>query len=84
MAFNQKAALPIGLGLRPVVAGLRIEFALELHYPGVVEVCTGIVSIGRTSFSVAQVGRQTLPTTRGSTRLILHNAELVSNNHVIV
>jgi acyl-CoA thioester hydrolase len=58
VAFNQKAALPVGLGFRPVVAGLRIEFALELHYPGVVEVCTGIVSIGRTSFSVAQVGRQ--------------------------
>jgi len=59
VAFNQSAALPsLGSGLRPVVAGLRIEFALELHYPGVIEVCTGIVSIGRTSFTMAQVGRQ--------------------------
>jgi acyl-CoA thioester hydrolase len=59
VAFDQRAALPaLEAGLRQVVAALRIEFALELQYPGVVEVCTGIAAIGRTSFTTIQVGRQ--------------------------
>jgi acyl-CoA thioester hydrolase len=59
VAFDQRAALPsLDQGLRLVVASLRIEFAVELHYPGAVEVCTGIVAIGRTSFTMAQVARQ--------------------------
>ena len=59
VAFDQRAALPaLQAGLRQVVAGLRIEFANELKYPGVVEVCTGIAAIGRTSFTTIQLGRQ--------------------------
>jgi acyl-CoA thioester hydrolase len=59
VGFNQHAALPaLVAGLRPVVAALRIEFALELRYPGVVEVSTGIIATGRSSFTLAQVGRQ--------------------------
>jgi acyl-CoA thioester hydrolase len=58
VAFNQHTALPAAARLRPVVASLRIEFALELLYPGVVEVCSGIAAIGRTSFTLAQVARQ--------------------------
>jgi acyl-CoA thioester hydrolase len=59
VGFNQHAALPaLAAGLRPVVASLRIEFAAELLYPGVVEVCSGIAAIGRTSYTMAQVGRQ--------------------------
>jgi acyl-CoA thioester hydrolase len=57
--FNQRTTLPdLEAGLRLVVAGLRIEFAMELRYPGVVEVCTAITTIGRSSFSMVQVGRQ--------------------------
>jgi acyl-CoA thioester hydrolase len=59
VAFNQRATLPaLAAGLRPAVVALRIEFAAELRYPGVVEVCTGVVAIGRTSVTVVQVGRQ--------------------------
>jgi acyl-CoA thioester hydrolase len=59
VGFNQRAALSaLGPALRPVVASLRIEFAAELQYPGVVQVCTGILEIGRTSFTMAQVARQ--------------------------
>ena len=46
VSFSQRAALPtLGAGFRSVVAGLRIEFAVELHHPGVVEVFMGIVAI---------------------------------------
>jgi acyl-CoA thioester hydrolase len=59
VAFNQRATLPaLAAGLRPAVVALRIEFAAELQFPGVVEVCTGVVAIGRTSFTLVQVGRQ--------------------------
>jgi acyl-CoA thioester hydrolase len=59
VAFNQCAALPaLAAGLSPAVVALRIEFAAELQYPGMVEVCTGVVAIGRTSFTLVQVGRQ--------------------------
>jgi acyl-CoA thioester hydrolase len=59
VGFMQRTALTtLGANFRSVVAGLRIEFAVELHHPGVVEVFMGIVAIGRTSFTMAQVGRQ--------------------------
>jgi acyl-CoA thioester hydrolase len=59
VAFNHRATLAaLAAGLRPAVVAMRIEFAVELHYPGVVQVCTGVVAIGRTSFTVVQVGRQ--------------------------
>jgi acyl-CoA thioester hydrolase len=59
VGFSQHAALPgLDKGFRTVVAGLRIEFAAELLYPGAVEVCMGIVAVGRTSFTLVQVGRQ--------------------------
>jgi acyl-CoA thioester hydrolase len=56
VGFNEHAAL--GAGFHSVVAGMRIEFAVELQHPGLVEVYMGIVAIGRTSFTMAQVGRQ--------------------------
>jgi acyl-CoA thioester hydrolase len=59
VGFSQHAALPaLAAGIRPVVASLRIEFAAALHHPGVVEVCSAIAAIGRTSYTMIQVGRQ--------------------------
>lgn len=45
-------------GLRPVVASLTIEYAGEMHHPEPVEIATGVLSVGRTSVVVGQVGRQ--------------------------
>lgn len=45
-------------GLRPVVASLTIEYAEEMHHPAPVEIETGVLSVGRSSLVVGQVGRQ--------------------------
>ena len=45
-------------GLRPVVASLTIEYAGEMHHPAPVVIETGVLSVGRTSLVVGQVGRQ--------------------------
>lgn len=45
-------------GLRPVVASLTIEYAGEMHHPAPVEIATGVLSIGRTSLVIGQLGRQ--------------------------
>lgn len=45
-------------GLRPVVASLTIEYAGEMHHPAPVEIETGVLSVGRTSLVVGQIGRQ--------------------------
>jgi acyl-CoA thioester hydrolase len=57
--FNRAASLPSAVGdLRAMVVGLTVEYAAELHYPEPVEVQTGIVAIGRSSFTVGQIVRQ--------------------------
>jgi acyl-CoA thioester hydrolase len=57
--FNRRATMPaLAQGLRPAIVALRIEFAAELRYPGMVQVATGVVAIGRTSFTLLQIGRQ--------------------------
>ncbi len=45
-------------GLRPMVAGITIEYAAELTHPGEIEILTGVSKIGRTSFTLQQVVRQ--------------------------
>jgi acyl-CoA thioester hydrolase len=37
-----------------VIARLELDFRAELYYPGTVDIGTGILSIGRNSFNVAQ------------------------------
>ena len=59
VAFNKIMQLGELLGdLRPMVAGISIEYAAELTHPGHVEICTGVARIGRTSFALHQIARQ--------------------------
>lgn len=44
-------------GLRSMVAALYVEYASEMHHPGVVTVDSGVLEIGRTSFTLGQVAR---------------------------
>jgi acyl-CoA thioester hydrolase len=44
--------------LRTLVAALTIEYVAEMHFPGAIEVSTGVLHIGRTSLVLGQVGRQ--------------------------
>jgi acyl-CoA thioester hydrolase len=45
-------------GLLSMVASLSIEFVGEMFFPGFVEVRTGVLRVGRTSYVLGQVGRQ--------------------------
>lgn len=45
-------------GLRMMVAALSVEYAGENHHPGTITVSTGLLAIGRTSFTLGQVARQ--------------------------
>ena len=45
-------------GLRPMIAGLCVEYAAEIHYPGPLDIHGGILSLGRTSYVIGQVARQ--------------------------
>jgi acyl-CoA thioester hydrolase len=57
--FNKALDMRGHLGsLRPMVAGISIEYAAELTHPGEIEILTGISKIGRTSFTLQQVARQ--------------------------
>ena len=57
--FNIASGLPHLRGeLRTMVAGLTVEYAGEMQYPEPVEISTGVIAIGRTSFRLAQVARQ--------------------------
>ena len=50
--------LPRNPPLRPVVAGMTVEYVAEMHWPHPVEVLTGVLDLGRTSVTVGQVIRQ--------------------------
>jgi acyl-CoA thioester hydrolase len=53
--FEHDFAMPkLGDGLRPVMGAMAIEFTAEITYPGTVEVATGVLRVGSTSFTVAQ------------------------------
>ncbi len=54
--FNREMSLPsFKHGHRSVVAAMNVEYAGELNFPGMVEIATGILGLGRTSFTVAQM-----------------------------
>ena len=44
-----------GPGKTMVLANVNVDFRAELHYPGIVNVGTALVSIGRSSLKLAQV-----------------------------
>jgi acyl-CoA thioester hydrolase len=57
--FNREMALPPLAGsLRTVVAAMNVEYAGEMTYPGDVEIHSGMSSIGRSSYTFAQLIRQ--------------------------
>ena len=57
--FNREMALPApGEGLRTVVGAMNVEYAGEITYPGTVQVHSGILGIGRSSYTFAQLIRQ--------------------------
>ena len=45
-------------GLRVMVAGLTVEYAAEMHHPDPLEIHSGVLSIGRTSYIIGQMARQ--------------------------
>lgn len=59
--LNREAKLSTvatGMRLRPMVAGITVEYAGETFWPDPVEVHTGVISLGRSSFVLGQVLRQ--------------------------
>ena len=57
--FNTNLSLPkLGDGYRSMVVALNVEYANEINYPQNVEVSSGILRIGTSSFTFAQVIRQ--------------------------
>lgn len=54
--FNRAMPMPaVGDGLRTVVGGMLVEYGIELTYPGTVQISTGIIAIGRTSYTFGQM-----------------------------
>jgi acyl-CoA thioester hydrolase len=73
--FNRAAKLPAALGdLRAMVVGLSVEYAAEMHHPEPAEVHTGILAIGRSSFTVGQIIRQ-----RGRTTIYAESSMVMAN-----
>lgn len=57
--FNRTMPLPpLADGMRTVVGAMTVEYGGELTYPGGVEVKSGIMDIGRTSYTFGQLIRQ--------------------------
>ncbi len=55
VAFLHDPERPLAVeGTSFVVARLEIDFHEELHWPGAVEIGTGVTEIGRSSFRIAQ------------------------------
>ncbi len=44
--------------LRVMVAALSVEYAAEMHHPGLITVHTGVLAIGRSALTLGQVARQ--------------------------
>ncbi len=57
--FNRAiSSLALPDGMRTVVGAMTVEYGGELTYPGLVEISSGIVAIGRTSYTFGQMIRQ--------------------------
>lgn len=52
--FDEQGKTAGGAGTAFVIARLSIDYLHEMHFPGVVEVGSSIVSTGNSSFTVAQ------------------------------
>lgn len=72
VAFNDMVGATSMKGLRrPIVAALHVEYAEEIHYPGSVTVCTGVLRIGRSSVVLGQVAsRDGRPCLYGTSALV--------------
>jgi acyl-CoA thioester hydrolase len=59
-------------GMHSIVAALSIEYAGEMLFPGSVEVSTGLLKVGRSSYVLGQVARQGgRPTLYAETALVI-------------
>lgn len=57
--FNRAMALPpVGAGLRTVVAAMMTEYGGELNYPGDVTISSGVLRVGKTSYTFGQLIKQ--------------------------
>ncbi|MEY4159578.1 MAG: hypothetical protein RLZZ136_199 [Pseudomonadota bacterium] len=57
--FNRALALPpLGAGLRTVVGAMTVEYGGELTYPGIISISSGIIALGRSSYTFGQLIRQ--------------------------
>ena len=57
--FNRTMALPpLGADLRTVVAAMVTEYGGELNYPGTIAISSGVLRLGRTSYTFGQLIRQ--------------------------
>lgn len=57
--FNQRVVKEhLGEGVGMVVGAIHIEYASSIYWPGAVEIDTGVIEIGRSSYSIGQVIRQ--------------------------
>ncbi len=54
LLFDREGSLA-GPGKTMVLANVNVDFKAEMHYPGDVQVGTGLVNIGRSSLKLAQV-----------------------------
>ena len=68
------ATLPSGL--RPMIAGITVEYAAELTHPNIIEIGTGVARIGRTSFTLNQVARQ-----NGRTAIYAETTMVIADEH---
>lgn len=60
IGFSINLALPNpqDSGMRSVVVAMNVEYTAEINFPGTVEISTGILKLGTSSFTFAQVIRQ--------------------------
>ena len=56
VAMFRNPDLGIGVpGVTYVMVRMEVDYMKELHWPGNIEVCTGVAEFGRSSFKAAQV-----------------------------
>jgi len=57
--FNRQSALVYReAGLRMMAAGITVEYAGEMYHPEPTEIFTGVLVVGRSSFTLGQIIRQ--------------------------
>ena len=74
-SFNRSVGLHAFMGdHRLMVASLTVDYAGEMFHPAPIEVATGVLALGRTSFTLAQVARQ-----EGRPRLFSQAVMVIAN-----